>query len=56
MPARAALNAYYAWRTHGMERKQREDFDNALYGWTAHNEAANRELFGNTNAPDGGDV
>ncbi len=55
MPARAALNAYYAWRTKGMDRDGRKEFDGLLYGWNADNDAANRELFHNANAPDGGD-
>lgn len=44
MPARAILNAYYAWRVKDMDTKQRKEFDGALYGWNAQNEAANREL------------
>ncbi len=46
MPARAALNAYYAWRVRDLDHKQRKEFDSQLYGWTAENEAADRELFG----------
>lgn len=46
MPARAALNAYYAWLTTGLDAKQRKQFDDDLHGWTARNEAANRALNG----------
>lgn len=46
MPARAALNAYYAWRVQPMEAKQRKQFDADLNGWTQQNEAANRALLG----------
>lgn len=46
MPARAALNAYYAWRVKDLDGKQRKQFDAELYGWTAENDAANRALFG----------
>ncbi len=45
MPARAALNAYYAWITKGMDGKQRKQFDDQLYGWNADNEAATAALF-----------
>lgn len=46
MPARAALNAYYAWRVKDLDAKQRKQFDDHLYGWAAQNEAANRALMG----------
>lgn len=44
MPARAALNAYYAWCVRHLDAKERAEFDGALYGWTARNEAANEAL------------
>ena len=52
MPARMILNAYYAWRVRDMDSKQRKEFDNALYGWKAENEAADKALFA---ALDGGE-
>lgn len=44
MPVRVVLNAVYAMLTTGMDTKEREDFDNRLYGWDALNERANRAL------------
>lgn len=53
MPARAVLNAYYAWMTKDMDSKQRKEFDAALYGWKAENERADRELARIVNGPGG---
>jgi hypothetical protein len=49
MPARAALNAYYAWKVDGLDAKQRKEFDNQLYGWAAENAAAEADLFSRMN-------
>jgi hypothetical protein len=51
MPARAALNAYYAWRVKDLDAKQRKQLDDDLHGWTGDNEAATRALL---NTDDGG--
>jgi hypothetical protein len=44
MIPRAALNMAYAHAVNGMDSKQRRDFDDELYGFTAENLAADREL------------
>jgi hypothetical protein len=44
MPPRAALNMAYAYAVKDMDSKQRREFDNDLYGFTAENLAAEREL------------
>jgi len=55
MPARVALNAYYAWRVQGMDSKQRKEFDSRLNGWDAANEAAERDLYARMNDEGGGE-
>jgi hypothetical protein len=45
MPARAALNAYYALRVKHLDAKQRRTFDDSLYGFDEQNKAADRALF-----------
>jgi hypothetical protein len=54
MPVRAALNVVYAMATRDMEPKQRKEYDDALHEWDKANEAADRALFANVNAPDDG--
>jgi hypothetical protein len=44
LPPRVVLNAVYAMLTDGMDRKQRDDFDAELYGWTEVNQRANTRL------------
>lgn len=44
MPARAALNAYYAWKVRDLEPKDRKRFDDDLNGWTGENERATQAL------------
>lgn len=46
MPVRAVLNVAYALLVRDRDAKEREQFDNDLYGFTAINDRANRELRG----------
>lgn len=44
MTPRAAMNMAYAHAVKELDSKQREEFDNDLYGFTAENIAADRAL------------
>lgn len=46
MPPRAVLNVGYVWFTQHMDEKQKQAFDDDLYGWSGENEAGDRALFG----------
>lgn len=52
MPARAALNAYYAWRVQGLDAKGRKEFDDVLHGWDSDNHRATQALLGGGGADD----
>ncbi len=44
MPVRQALNAVYARCVDGLDAKQRKQFNDDLYGWSAMNERGNDVL------------
>lgn len=45
MPGRAVLNVVYAMIVDGLDPKQREEIDAAIYGWGEMNDQANKTLF-----------
>ena len=52
MPLRVALNVAYAMLTDGLDAKEREKFDEQLYGWGDLNIQANRALRGGVDEQD----
>lgn len=44
MPVRQALNTVYAHVVSRLDRDQRKEFDDVLYGWSAMNQAGNDVL------------
>jgi hypothetical protein len=55
MTPRAALNTVYARAVDGMDSKQRQEFDDDLYGFTEENLAADRALRGFVDDESGGE-